>query len=257
MKRYIRLYEALFTSELKPAKPYSKTEAWIDLLFQAAYADHEITISGSTYAIKRGELPHSLATLAVRWGWARTNVHRFLKKLDVSRRTAKKVEQQMEQQVERSATFLVIDKYSTYQDSQNASGTASGTQSGTNRKKGSVKLTKKARKKQAEQGDNLHKHLAGTGYETDKTLVRDYEKLLKTWENAYPGLDYAAEIRKAAAWEIANKPRKQKKRFLGSWMARAYQWQKDKGVSNGKEVKEYGDYDSNLLAIAEEIERGE
>lgn len=47
--------------------------------------------------------------------------------------------------------------------------------------------------------------------------------LLEPWKEAYPAIDVTAEIRKAAAWLIANPKNKKKsyERFLNQWLSRA------------------------------------
>ena len=70
-------------------------------------------------------------------------------------------------------------------------------------------------------------------YEADSRLCTNLNSLLPTWEQAYPGVDVKAEIRKAHAWEMAN-PTKRKtprgrSRFLNSWMARQQDRPKQKG----------------------------
>jgi hypothetical protein len=46
---------------------------------------------------------------------------------------------------------------------------------------------------------------------------------IQTWTRAFPDVDVAAEIRKAAAWAAANPSRAKKswERFIVNWLARA------------------------------------
>lgn len=62
-------------------------------------------------------------------------------------------------------------------------------------------------------------------YAADPRLCMNLSSLLPTWEQAYPGVDVRAEIRKAHAWEVAN-PKRQKtsrgrSRFLNAWLEKA------------------------------------
>jgi hypothetical protein len=68
-------------------------------------------------------------------------------------------------------------------------------------------------------------------YAADKTLCARWCDLLPAWRQAYPGVDVIAEIRKAHAWEVANKSRRKvdRPRFLGNWLSRA----QDKPNKNG------------------------
>jgi hypothetical protein len=95
------------SGRVKPRKPYSDFAAWVDLLFEAAYEDHRIFIQGRMVDLKRGEVPHSLRTLAERWGWNLSAVKRFLDML--------KTETQTKHRTEHGITLLVIANYDAYQ----------------------------------------------------------------------------------------------------------------------------------------------
>jgi len=60
-------------------------------------------------------------------------------------------------------------------------------------------------------------------YETDAKLIQQWPGLMNAWERAYPGIDIAAEVAKAHAWEMANPKKRKKNRaaFLGRWLANA------------------------------------
>lgn len=74
--------------------------------------------------------------------------------------------------------------------------------------------------------------LAGlTLYAADAKLCKRWAELKTAWQQACPGIDVLAEVRKAHAWEVANpkKVKKDRARFLGSWMNRA----QDRGGPSG------------------------
>ena len=62
-------------------KPFSKGQAWIDLLMLASYEDGERVFRGKVVPYKAGEVHCSKLYLADRWGWERKKVDRFLKLL--------------------------------------------------------------------------------------------------------------------------------------------------------------------------------
>ena len=75
---FIKLDRAILNHWLWKEKPFSKGQAWIDLLLIANYAD-EKKLDGDTVMIyKRGSIPRSVASLANRWGWNRKTVKNFL-----------------------------------------------------------------------------------------------------------------------------------------------------------------------------------
>ncbi|MGZ9109155.1 MAG: hypothetical protein ACXW4B_10095 [Micavibrio sp.] len=60
---------------------YSKRDAWIWLVGEAAYIGHDKRIMGKPVYLSRGQLSHSLRFMAEKWGWSTSAVDRFLKDL--------------------------------------------------------------------------------------------------------------------------------------------------------------------------------
>ena len=75
---YIKLYRQIFDNELWTEKPFSRAQAWIDLLLKANYAPSKCVIKGTSITIKRGQVLRAEETLAADWGWSRGKVRRFL-----------------------------------------------------------------------------------------------------------------------------------------------------------------------------------
>lgn len=63
-------------------EPYSRADAWIWLIENAAFAPHQIGIKGKTVTIGRGQLSHSLRHLATTWKWDEAKVRRFLSRIE-------------------------------------------------------------------------------------------------------------------------------------------------------------------------------
>lgn len=59
-------------------KPFSKGQAWIDLLMLANYTEKKKPVNGEIIIYKRGNVNLSMKQLADRWGWDRRTVKRFL-----------------------------------------------------------------------------------------------------------------------------------------------------------------------------------
>lgn len=63
-------------------EPFSKREAWIWLIGNAAWADHRTRgAHGHAIDLKRGEFSFSVRFLAEKFGWTKDRVHRALKSL--------------------------------------------------------------------------------------------------------------------------------------------------------------------------------
>ena len=82
MEGFIPINRKLFEHWLWQDKPYAKGQAWIDLISLANFKDRKIPFKDGVAVLKRGEINSSLGTLAVRWGWSRMSVKRFLNVLE-------------------------------------------------------------------------------------------------------------------------------------------------------------------------------
>lgn len=115
---WIKLHRKLLDNPLwTQRRKFSRAEAWIDLLFMARWDEEPTTvlIDGRPIECRYGECLRSQRTLADRWGWSLSAVHRFLgllKKLG-----------QIEWQTETVTTRITICNYGTYQNTRNDVGT--------------------------------------------------------------------------------------------------------------------------------------
>jgi hypothetical protein len=104
---FIKLYRKFQHNDMwREPRMFSRAEAWIDLLFMAAYRDHDKLLNGALHEVKRGQIVTTSRELADRWQWSRAKVDNFLKSHKKSRnidilKTAKK-------------TTLTIVKYELY-----------------------------------------------------------------------------------------------------------------------------------------------
>lgn len=123
-------------------KDGERFRAWFWLIANACWKEARVDVGGRIVELERGQLCYSIRYLADAWGWPRTNVDRFLRRLEADSML----------HVTRSKTgtgggtapiIITICNYAKYQDIPTKRGTASGTQpgqqrdsSGTNKNKG-------------------------------------------------------------------------------------------------------------------------
>jgi len=88
-------------------KPYSNLQAFLDLIMEAEFEDCEIEVGNDIILIKRGQVYRSLRDWATRWGWHRSRVDRYLRKMEfdstILRKNVKKQD------------MITIVKYDDYQ----------------------------------------------------------------------------------------------------------------------------------------------
>lgn len=81
-KNFFPLNRAILNHWLWKKKPFSKGQAWVDLLLLANYEDKKIPYKGEIITCKRGDVNLSISELASRWGWNRDTARRFLRLLE-------------------------------------------------------------------------------------------------------------------------------------------------------------------------------
>ena len=72
----------LLTHDLWLEKPFSRGQAWVDLIGLANHSDTKLMVRRKVIEAKRGEVNRSFRWLADRWGWSRTKVNNFISFLE-------------------------------------------------------------------------------------------------------------------------------------------------------------------------------
>lgn len=78
---YIKLDRGLKKNSMWLEKPFSKGQAWVDLLLLTQGVDREKSYRGVVQQQKSGVVYTSILYLSKRWGWYRAKVYRFLETL--------------------------------------------------------------------------------------------------------------------------------------------------------------------------------
>ena len=110
-KGYIKVYRDIRDHWIWQEKPYSKAQAWIDLLMLANHEEKKILFEGQLITVGKGQHMTSLTKLAERWGWSRSKVKRFLDVL--------KSEQMCNTKRNSNGTLITVINYGFYQDTRN------------------------------------------------------------------------------------------------------------------------------------------
>lgn len=113
---------SLIKSDLWQSEPFTKSQAWIDLIGLARFADGFGYKRGIEIPLKRGQHCWSEVKLAERWSWSRGKAKRFLNDLETK--------QQIVQQNTNVTTVTTIVNYDRYQPDGTANSTASSTADG-------------------------------------------------------------------------------------------------------------------------------
>src|SRR5690554_6701060 len=81
---WIKLYRKIFENPIYFSEPFTRMQAWIDLLLLANHSGQYFYIRGNRIDVKRGEVAHSMQSLAQRWKWSRGKVLRYISQLENS-----------------------------------------------------------------------------------------------------------------------------------------------------------------------------
>lgn len=107
---WISVHRTLQGHWLWEEKPFSKGQAWIDMLMMANHADKKFLFGNELVEVKAGSFITSELKLAERWGWGKTRTRSFLEVLQKDGMITKKANQKR--------TTIIIENYSDYQNSQ-------------------------------------------------------------------------------------------------------------------------------------------
>lgn len=123
MEGYILLHRKIIDNPYYFSEPFTRSQAWIDLLLIANYKDAIFYKRGVKVEVGRGQVGYDSGSLAERWQWSRGKVLRFLIELEK--------EQQIVQQKNNVTTLISIVNYNIYQIGGTADSTPNGTASST------------------------------------------------------------------------------------------------------------------------------
>lgn len=108
---YIKLHRQLLECWIwDDEEPFSKGQAWVDLLLLVNHSDKKTSFNGQIITIKRGQRLTSIRKLAERWKWSRKKVSNFLDLLES--------DEMIIQERATKATLITIVNYSVYQYSE-------------------------------------------------------------------------------------------------------------------------------------------
>lgn len=89
-------------------KPFSKGQAWIDLILMVNHEDKKVPLGNELILVERGSRITSIRQLCDKWGWSNTKVMAFLNMLQQ--------DEMIHYKSDTKKTVVSIVKYSDYQD---------------------------------------------------------------------------------------------------------------------------------------------
>lgn len=108
---WVSIHRSIYDNWLWDEKPFSKGQAWIDILLMANFQDNKFLLGNTLVTVKKGSFITSELKLMDRWGWSKAKVRCFLKLLESDGMLIKNSD--------RKKTTLTVVNYSDYQDLPN------------------------------------------------------------------------------------------------------------------------------------------
>lgn len=200
---WVKIYRSLSDHWLWEDKPFSKGQAWIDLLLLVNHSEKKTMIDGRLETVSVGQTITSTRKLCDRWGWSNTKVRNFLKMLENESMIIVKSDSKK--------TVINIVNYSAYQDSDNKKATVKRQLSDS---QATVKHTNKNEKNEKNEKNNIRQftpptyeqvssyclernnnvdahrfvdHYEANGWMRGKTKMKDWKAAVRVWERSNGG----------------------------------------------------------------------
>ncbi len=220
-------------------KPFSKVEAWIDLILEAGYKDQRREYKGNFYEVRRGQLLYSLRYLANRWNWSKNKVDRFLSLLEC--------DAMIEHRPGHHLGYLTICNYNRYNPSWDSKGDTNGTHKGQTRDKYNKRNNGNILNNNKDIKGCVVEVLESSRFFNGIVSHKNFDEWLDNIIDEYHDIDICGEIRKAHIYLISSGKRYKKYQlFLSNWFKNRQKFdQTDNRKPEKKDVS--NDYPIDLI----------
>ena len=189
-KGYILINRCIEDHWLWTDKPFTRGQAWIDLIMMANYADKDVFIKGKLVRVKRGQVLRSVSFLANRWGWNPKKVRVFLDLL--------KGHDMVTAQGSAQGTLITIENYETWQTLGHERGQRLG--QGLGQARGHIQYKdmnlNTERVPRTPSFEEIKQYVEEKGYKIDPASFFDYyEETGWVKKNGQPIRDWKASVR--------------------------------------------------------------
>lgn len=168
---WLKLYRSIQNHWLWEDKPFSRGQAFVDLLLMANHKDNKILFNGELIEVKRGSRITSLRQLSEAWGWSTKKTKKFLELLEK--------DNMITVRSDNKKTLVTIENYGVYQEVGNTEETQEkhqGNSEETQRKnkRNSKEIQKKTNKNDKERYKNDKERKEGEEEESPPASPRFY-----------------------------------------------------------------------------------
>lgn len=166
-KGWVTLDRQLQDHWLWQIKPFSKAQAWIDLIMLVNHKDSVVPIGNEVLHIKRGTKPIGLRQMGERWGWSARKVSGFLNLLENDKMIVQKRNTK--------GTLVTIVNYENFQEQRNTNKTQIKHKSNTNK-------TQKQPNNNVNNDNNVNKKDIEPSASENQEQGIDYGNIERKWD---------------------------------------------------------------------------
>ena len=234
MAGWIKLHRTIEANKMWTSEPFSRGQAWVDLLLLANFIDSFYYKRGYKIEVLRGQVGRSTVELADRWKWSRGKVQRFLNDLQN--------EQQIEQQNSNITTIISIVNYNIYQGDEQQIEQQTDTKRTADRQQTDTYKNVKNDKNEKE----FKEEVLSYSNEYDDLMLKDFFLYWSEWNKSKTKMRWQME----KTWQTS--------RRIGTWFNRSKDFKKT--VATGRNPKSenapagYGERSSTAVQRGEYLE---
>lgn len=205
-KGWVSIHRSIQDHWLWDNKPFSKGQAWIDLILLANHEDKKTEYRGQVITCERGTVCRSILSLSDRWGWERKKTTKFLHALEN--------DGMVKLNVTTNRTTITLVNYDIYQNRGTTNSTTNGTTRGQREGQTLPTNNNETIKQLNNMNDSASKHFHAPSVEEVQKYCRERGNNV----DAERFIDYYS----ARGWELA------KGRKMKDWKAAIRTWEKNK-----------------------------
>ena len=116
---YIKLYRCIKENPLWHEEPFTRGQAWVDLLLIANHKEGVIRRRGIRVNVRRGEVGMSLRELSDRWKWSVGKIQRFFDELKLDTQ----INYRLDTENINVTSLICVTNYEIYQNFDTETGT--------------------------------------------------------------------------------------------------------------------------------------
>lgn len=218
---WVKIYRNIQEHWLWNCEPFSRGQAWIDLLLMANHKENKVMINGNLITVKTGERVTSIRKLSERWKWSTCKVKHFLKQLESDK--------MIECLSDTSKTVIKIVNYEKYQENNTP---LSLENTGLSGKVPNTEQTQKKHEKNTEKTPKIHRTNTEKTQKNTNKNDKEYIKNVKEREEWEEG-----EEEKVPSLPPLSFPTNTHKKFYEQWGEDSYMtWFMDAVVIEGEVI---------------------